>query len=60
VFPIMIKFLVLGTLVAAVVVGVIAKTARISAFYAGDGPLLPARNGLAIAASAMPAALLGP
>jgi cation/acetate symporter len=58
VFPIMIKVLVLGTLVAAVVVGVIAKTARISAFYAGDGPLPPARNGLAIAASAMPAALL--
>lgn len=57
-FAIVTKLCVLGTLVAVVAVGVTARTARISAFYAGEGPPHPARNGLAIAASAMPAALL--
>jgi cation/acetate symporter len=58
VFVILFKLLVLGALLATIAVGVMARTGRVSEFYAGDAKLHPALNGLAIAASAMPAALL--
>jgi Na+(H+)/acetate symporter ActP len=52
------KLLVLGTLLATVAVGVMARTGSVSAFYAADANQHPAPTRLAIAASAMPAAWL--